>query len=235
MASNDRVRLLSSTLLSISWVAIVTGSSPGGGLILSFQFLPDTGDTDWLKRLLCSPGLGERCLLMCEGLGGSCVWECVWTELLMRLTSSSVSSNWEPESEPGSRLAVLELQSGADRVDSPLGTFRLDRLCGLTGLFSTCVSGWEPQSACSGTCSCPVVSLWLRLWLLHEMILWGCVYFSVRTLDDLCRGGVEERAGTVWWGSARSSAEPLWSRESQRTASCRHMNSFHYVLDCAVK
>ncbi len=77
MASNDRVRLLSSTLLSVSWVAIVTGSSAGGGLILRFLFLPDTGETDWLRRLLCSPGLGERCLLLCEGLEGRCVCECV--------------------------------------------------------------------------------------------------------------------------------------------------------------
>lgn len=75
MASNDRVRLLSSTLLSMGWVAIVTGSSPGGGLILCFLFLPDTGDTEWLRRLLCSTGLGVRCLLLCEELGGGCVCE----------------------------------------------------------------------------------------------------------------------------------------------------------------
>lgn len=222
VASKDRVRLLSSTLLSISWVAIVAGSSPGGGLILCFLFLSDTGDTDWLRRPLCSPGLGERCLPLCAELGGSCVFECVWTELFIRLTSSSASSNWGLGSEPRPGLATLELQSGAGVADSPLGTIRLDRLCWLTGLFSASVSGWEPQMVCSATCSCPVDSLWLRLWLLHEMTLWGCVYFSVCTLDDRWRGGVEEAAGTVRWGSARSSAEPLWSRESQRTASCRH-------------
>ncbi len=108
----------------------------------------------------------------------------------MRLTSLSASSNWELGSG-------LEPQSGTESVVSPLGTFRPDRLCGLTGLVSTSVSGCEPQMAFSGTCSCPVVSLWVRLWLLHEMTLWGCVYFSVWTLDDRWRGGVEEMVGTV--------------------------------------
>lgn len=54
---------------------MVTGSSPGGGLILCFLFRPDTGDTDWLRRLLCSVGLGVRCLVLWEELGESCVRE----------------------------------------------------------------------------------------------------------------------------------------------------------------
>lgn len=80
MASNDRVRLLSSTLLSVSWVVMVTGRSPGGGLTLCFLVLPDTGDIDWLRR-------PDGCLLLssvCEG-----------PELVMLLTSASASAPWD--------------------------------------------------------------------------------------------------------------------------------------------
>lgn len=114
MESNDRVRLLSSTLLSISCVAIVTGSSPGGGLTLCFLVLPNTGDTDWLRRPPCSVGLDVRCLLL------SAVCDSVWAELVICPTSASVSSPWDMCS---GRLPLL--QSGAGRGDSPLGTVRV--------------------------------------------------------------------------------------------------------------
>lgn len=186
----------------------MTGSSPGGGLIRCFLLLPETGEAEWLSRLLCSPGIGERCPLLCEELGGGCVWGRL--ELFIRLTSSSVSSNWGAGSgpAPGAGQAVLEPQSGADWVDSVLMTLKVDKPCGLTDLFSASGSGCEPQMACLGTCSCAVVSLWLRLWLLHEITL-GCVYFRVCTLGDRWRGGDGGPEGTVREGSARLSAEPL--------------------------
>lgn len=83
MASNDRVRLLSSTLLSVSCVVMVTGWSPsGGGLTLCFLFLPDTGDTDWLRR-------PELCGLLSSVCGRA------RPELVIWLTSASASSPWE--------------------------------------------------------------------------------------------------------------------------------------------
>lgn len=82
MASNDRVLLLSSALLSVSWVVMVTGWLPGGGLTLCFLFLPDTGDTDWLRR-------PEGCGLLSSVCGSA------RPELVIWLTSASASSPWD--------------------------------------------------------------------------------------------------------------------------------------------
>lgn len=211
MASNDSVRLLSSTLLSVRGAATATRSSPGGGLVLRFLFPPEAGDADWLRRLPCSAGLGR--LLLGGEPGGSCARECASAELLMRLTSSSAASNLGP---------------GSDGTDSPLGTFRLDSLGGPTaGLASASACGCEARAACPGACSGPVVSPWLPLWPLLEMTRWGCAYFSVWTLDDRWRDAAGDAAGRE---SARSSAEPLWSRESQRTASCGHKYNIYNII-----